>query len=79
MRVEFELTVECEDARTAESLDKALAPDNRYFPKDMKFGSSRRGRALRFEISSPRLRPGLSTVTGLVEDVRLFGDVWSQT
>jgi len=79
MRLELELTVECEDERTAMSLDQALAPDNRYFPKDMKFGMSRRGRALKFAISSPRLRPGLSTLTGLVEDVRLFGEIWSGT
>jgi hypothetical protein len=77
--VAIELTVECEDEEAAGSLGQTLAPDNRYFPKDQRFESSRRGRTLRFVISSPRARPGLSTATSLLEDIKLFRDVWLET
>ena len=79
MKVAIELAVECEDEKTARSLDQTLAPDNRYLPKDQRLEYSRRGRTLRFAISSPRVRPGLSTATSLIEDIGLFRDVWLKT
>ena len=60
----------------AKALDDVLMPDNRYFPKDQKFGASRKGPVLNFEVSSPRVRPALATVASLVSDSRLFRDVW---
>jgi len=77
--VTVEMTVDCRDAKAAAALEKTLAPDNRYFPKDQGFDSSRRGRELSFSISSPRIRPGLSTATSLLDDVKLFRDVWLET
>ncbi len=57
-------------------MDDALRPDNRYFPKDQKFRSSRVGRLVRFEIGSPRVRPALATASSIISDTKLFGDVW---
>lgn len=71
-----ELSIECTDEAVADSLSEALMPDNRYFPKDQKFESSKVGSLLRFEISSPRARPVVGTVTSIVSDTRLFRDIW---
>lgn len=70
------LTLECTDEGAAAALDQALMPDNRYFPKDQGFKSSREGNLLKFEIGSPRIRPALATVASLISDAGLFGDVW---
>ena len=72
----IELSIECMDEAVAEALDEALMPDNRYFPKDQRFGASRKGALVRFSVASPRARPALSTVTSIVADARLFRDVW---
>jgi hypothetical protein len=71
-----ELVIECSDAATAEALDEALMPDNRYFPKDQRFDATRDGPSLRFVVGSPRPRQALSTVASIVSDARLFRDIW---
>ncbi len=71
-----ELSIECGDELVAEALDEALMPDNRYFPKDQSFEASKEGSVLRFEVSSPRARPVVGTVTSIISDARLFRDVW---
>ena len=72
----FELVIECADEATAEALDEALMPDNRYFPKDQRFDASRDGASLRFMVGSHRPRQALSTVASIVSDARLFRDIW---
>jgi hypothetical protein len=72
----IELTIECSDEEVATALDHALMPDNRYFPKDQRFRARREGSVIRFEIGSPRVRPALTTVTSIISDAKLFGDVW---
>jgi hypothetical protein len=71
-----ELSIECGDERVAEAMNEALMPDNRYFPKDQEFEASKQGSVLRFKVSSPRARPVVSTVTSIISDAKLFGDVW---
>jgi hypothetical protein len=71
-----QMSIECKDEEVAEALNEALMPDNRYFPKDQLFESSREGATIRFSVASPRARPTLSTVTSIVSDARLFRDVW---
>lgn len=70
------LSIECADEATAKSLNEALMPDNRYFPKDQRFEASMTGSTLQFTVSSPRARPVISTVTSIISDARLFRDVW---
>lgn len=72
----IELSIDCRDETVAEALNEALMPDNRYFPKDQRFGASRKGASIRFSVASPRSMPALSTVTSIVSDARLFRDVW---
>ena len=72
----FELSIECVDEEVAAALDQALMPDNRHFPKDQEFKASKEGPVIRFEVDSPRVRPALATITSLLGDTRLFGDVW---
>ncbi len=72
----IDLLIECRDETVAAALNEALMPDNRYFPKDQQFRASREGPMVRFLISSPRARPALSTVTSIISDAKLFGDVW---
>jgi hypothetical protein len=74
--VAIELSIECADGEVATALDEALMPDNRYFPKDQRFRTSREGSVVRFEVWSPRVRPALTTATSLVSDAKLFADVW---
>jgi hypothetical protein len=72
----IELLIECRDETVATALNEALMPDNRYFPKDQRFQASREGPIIRFNIGSPRARPALSTVSSIISDAKLFGDVW---
>jgi hypothetical protein len=72
----LELLIECRDEAVAAALNEALMPDNRYFPKDQRFQSSREGNLLRFGVWSPRARPALGTVSSIVSDAMLFRDVW---
>jgi len=72
----LELLIECRDESVADALNKALMPDNRYFPKDQRFRASKEGNLIRFTVASPRARPALSTVTSIVSDAMLFRDVW---
>ena len=74
--ISIELLIECEDEDVAAALDAALAPDNRYFPKDELFEASRDGPLIRFSVVCPRIRPALSTTTSIISDARLFRDVW---
>ncbi len=71
-----ELTIECSDETVADALNQALMPDNRYFPKDQRFEASKQGPVLRFDVSSPRARTVVSTVTSIISDSRLFRDIW---
>jgi hypothetical protein len=71
-----QMLIQCRDEAVAEALNKALMPDNRYFPKDQHFDCSREGAVIRFRVASPRARPALSTVSSIVSDARLFRDVW---
>jgi hypothetical protein len=71
-----ELLIECRDAAIASALEDVLMPDNRYFPKDQRFKSSKDGPLIRFTVESPRARPALSTVSSIISDTKLFGDVW---
>jgi hypothetical protein len=72
----IELSIECSDETVATALNEALMPDNRYFPKDQRFEASREGPILCFNVGSPRARPALSTVSSIISDAKLFGDVW---
>ncbi|MGH9919610.1 MAG: hypothetical protein ACRD6W_12190 [Nitrososphaerales archaeon] len=72
----IELVLECRDAAVAKALNDVLMPDNRYFPKDQKFKGSEKGANIRFDVSSPRARPALSTASSLISDAMLFRDVW---
>ena len=72
----IELLIECRDEAVATALNEALMPDNRYFPKDQRFQASREGPIICFKVGSPRARPALSTVSSIVSDAKLFGDVW---
>jgi hypothetical protein len=74
--ITIELLIECGDEDVAEALNEALMPDNRYFPKDQRFESSKEGSAIRFRVASPRERPAVSTVTSIISDARLFGEIW---
>jgi hypothetical protein len=74
--VAVELSIECSDRRVAEALNKALMPDNRYFPKDQRFKASKEGSIIRFDVASPRARPVVSTVASIISDARLFRDIW---
>jgi hypothetical protein len=75
----IELLIECGDETVASALNEALMPDNRYFPKDQRFEASKDGSLLRFDIGSPRARPALGTVSSIISDAKLFGDVWVET
>lgn len=72
----IELLIECSDVAVAAALNEALMPDNRYFPKDQRFRASMEGAVVRFDVGSPRARPALSTVSSIISDAKLFGDVW---
>jgi hypothetical protein len=72
----IELVIQCRDETVAAALNEALMPDNRYFPKDQRFQASREGPNIFFKVGSPRARPALSTVSSIVSDAKLFGDVW---
>ena len=74
--ISIELLIECRDEAVAAALDQALMPDNRYFPKDQRFASSKEGNVIRFNIWSPMARPALSTMSSIVSDAMLFRDVW---
>ena len=74
--IAIELLIECRDEPAARALDEALMPDNRYFPKDQRFRAWKGGSSIRFSVESPRPRPALSTVAGILSDARLFRDVW---
>ncbi|HUI00250.1 MAG TPA: hypothetical protein VLU99_08565 [Nitrososphaerales archaeon] len=74
--VAVELLIECSDEEVASALNQALAPDNRYFPKDERFRSSRDGPLIRVDVECPRARPALSTVASVVADAKLFGEIW---
>jgi hypothetical protein len=71
-----ELLIECGDQAIATALNDVLMPDNRYFPKDQTFNSSKDGSSLQFSVESPRARPAISTVTSIISDTVLFRDVW---
>ena len=72
----IELRIECVDGRVADALNQALMPDNRYFPKDQRFQASKEGSVIRFDVSSSRARPVVSTVASIISDARLFRDIW---
>jgi hypothetical protein len=72
----IELLIECRDETVATALNEALMPDNRYFPKDQRFQASKKGHIICFSVGSPRARPALSTVSSIISDAKLFGDVW---
>jgi hypothetical protein len=57
-------------------LNEALMPDNRHFPKDQRFLASKKGSTILYTVASPRARPALSTVSSIISDTKLFGDVW---
>ena len=75
--LQAELVIECADESVASALNDVLMPDNRYFPKDQRFEASKSAASITFKVSSPRVRPALSTLGSIVSDARLFRDVWA--
>jgi hypothetical protein len=76
LRVALEMKVTCSDEEVAEKLEKVLEPDNRGVPHDQRFLMRRRGKALLFEMVSPRPPSALASVESLLNDINLFREVW---
>jgi hypothetical protein len=69
------LKVQCRDRGTALRLASVLLPDNGHLPNDQSLMMQERGRALNFEILSPRAGSLLSSAISLITDVGLFQEV----
>jgi hypothetical protein len=70
------LRVTCANASVARMLESVLAPDNVGVPGDQRFSMKRRSRTLYFEATSGRLRSPLTTLSSVLSDVTLFGEIW---
>ncbi|MDG6925956.1 MAG: hypothetical protein JRN09_05335 [Nitrososphaerota archaeon] len=79
MNATLELSVECGSSEQAWSLQSVLAPDNRSAPKDQAISSEVVGKTLRLVIRSPRAASCISSGLSILNDVRLFQEIWSLT
>jgi hypothetical protein len=77
MKLKFELCVVCSNSTAARNLASVLQPDNRGVPKDQRFSMERKVHSLFFLVESERIMSALSSIEGVLSDVRLFREVWT--